>query len=91
MESEVLGGNITVKPEVTTETRKCECCGKELPISEFSKYSKGYRKICNACRHKENRPSDKFKGFTSRELIEELKLRGYKGELKKVVIEVIKM
>lgn len=34
---------------------------------------------------------DVFKDFTSRELIEELSSRGYKGELKYVSIETFKL
>lgn len=91
MENEVVNGEIAVKPEVAAETKVCKCCGKKLPISDFEVYAKGHRNVCRSCRAKENPSSDKFKGFTSRELIEELKHRGYKGELKKVVIESIRL
>ena len=91
MENKILNGKISVKPEVTAKTKICKCCGKRLPISDFEVYGKGHRSVCRSCRAKENPSSDKFNGFTSRELIEELKHRGYKGELKKVVIEVVRV
>ena len=75
--------------ETTTEKKKCKCCGKELPLSYFKKYAAGYRNICMACQRKENGVSEKFKDFTSRELIDELISRGYKGELK--YVETIKL
>jgi hypothetical protein len=82
---------IETKPEFTGVTKKCECCGQELPLSHFQKYASGYRKICNACRRRESGATDKFKDFTSRELIDELKARGYEGQLTKKVIETVKL
>lgn len=82
---------IETKPEFTGVTKKCECCGQELPLSHFQKYASGYRKICNACRRRESGATDKFKDFTSRELIDELKARGYEGQLTKKVVETIKL
>lgn len=82
---------IETKPEYTGITKKCPCCGKELPLSHFGKYASGYRKICNDCRRRESGATDKFKDFTSRELIDELKARGYEGELRKKIIETVKL
>lgn len=82
---------ITATPEYTGETKKCECCGRELPISHFKKYASGYRKICNECLRRESGATDKFKDFTARELIEELKARGYEGTLTKKIVETVKL
>lgn len=83
--------DIIATPEYTGETKKCKCCGKELPITHFQRYAGGYRKICNECRRRESGATDKFKDFTSRELIDELKARGYEGEIHKKIIETIKL
>lgn len=73
---------------VTTNNKKiCKCCGKELPLNCFTKYASGYRKICINCEREKKGISTKFKDFTSRELLEELKSRGFKGTLKYVKIE----
>ena len=82
---------IKVVPEVATEVKKCKCCGKVLPLSDFNKKGIGYRNICKMCQRGESNASEKFKEFTSRELIEELKARGYTGKLTKVVTEEIKL
>lgn len=82
---------IKVFPEYTGDKKICKSCKKELPISHFQKYASGYRHICNDCRRKESGVTDKFKDFTSRELIEELKSRGYEGTLQKKIIETIKL
>ena len=67
--------------------KKCKCCGKELPITYFRNHANGYRHICISCERNKTGVSDKFKDFTSRELIEELRSRGYKGTLKYVKVE----
>ena len=71
----------------TNNKKKCKCCGKELPITYFNKRGLGYRNICMSCERDKTGVSDKFKDFTSRELIEELRSRGYKGILKYVKVE----
>lgn len=79
------------------ETKICRVCGEEKPISDFPKYSRstdGYDTRCKCCvnaRQKANYHARKItpKGggnpaladFTPRELIEELRTRGYKGTL----------
>ena len=75
----------------TTNKRKCKCYGKELPLSYFKKQGQCYSNTCIACKRKENCVSEKFKDFTSRELIDELISRGYKGELKYVKVETYKL
>lgn len=83
-------------PEV--RTKKCLKCGRELPASEF--YVKkgaadGLQAWCKKCQKTANykRFASKahYKGcnpelgrFTPRQLIEELRARGYTGELKYV-------
>ena len=75
--------------EIATETKVCKCCGKEKPLSEFHKKGSGYRTICKMCQAGESGASEKFKEFTSRELWEELKRRGYIGPIKKQVVETL--
>lgn len=82
---------IDVTPEYTGKLKKCKCCGKELPLSHFQKRGTGYRNICNDCRRREAGATDKFKDFTSRELINELISRGYEGTITKKVVETIKL
>lgn len=76
----------------TPPTHKtCKCCGKLLPLEKFMKYGKGYKHTCKDCitskfkktrnNSNNNTSTDKFKDFTSRELIAELRHRGYKGNL----------
>ena len=69
-----------------TPLRVCRCCGKELPITEFNHYRKNnYRLICKQCQENDNTKNDKFNGISSRELILELRARGYKGKLTKTI------
>lgn len=82
---------INVKPEYTGEVKKCKLCGKELPFTHFKRRGSGYRTICIECEKRESGATDKFKDFTSRELIDELKARGYEGTIIKKVIETIKL
>ena len=70
------------------ETRKCAKCGRILPISKFERFGKhGYHRCCKSCEGKEYSTDERFKDITSRELILELRARGYKGKLQKVTIE----
>ena len=88
------------------ESKRCECCGKVLPLNKFLVSNKGnVFKICRDCAtakkvasYKRNRNAKKqeeqerqteLSKFTPRELIAELRLRGYSGELK--FINVIKL
>ena len=87
--TEPVEGKKFIEKEVATETRVCECCGKEKPVSEFYKKGNGYRKICKMCQHGESGATEKFKNFSSRELWEELKRRGYKGPIHKQVVETL--
>ena len=73
------------------ETRKCMVCGKILPVSKFERYTKrGYHTARKAYEDKEYSQDEKFKDFTSRELILELRARGYKDKLQKItVVDVV--
>lgn len=77
--------------ETTTEKKICKCCGKELPITMFNKKGIGHRSICISCERGESGASEKFKDFTARELMEELRSRGFKGVLKRVKVEEVKI
>ena len=73
-----------------TQIRKCKCCGKELPITEFNYYRPNkYRWICKSCQENNIPKNDKFKDITSRELILELRARGYRGKLTKIITKDI--
>ena len=90
------------------ETKKCNKCGKELPMDRFYKRSSsrdGYTNTCKDCynslyfdkqkktsteldkmlnvRNNSNiKPTNKeLSSYTPRELIEELRSRGYSGKL----------
>ena len=78
----------TTKP--VEETRKCRVCGKVLPISKFDRFGKrGYHTTCKACEGKEYGTDERFKDITSRDLILELRARGYKGKLQKVTVDEV--
>lgn len=76
------------------ETKTCKCCGKTLPIEEFSKNKcslDGYFYVCKTCRStnisngskqaKRQLTLKSLDQFTSRDLMLELKRRGYDGIL----------
>ena len=94
------------------ETRVCKCCGKELPISEFSKNKFGITSVCKTCnsenrrkaailRHQKEKIDFKqevqeakmlrLSQFTPRELMEELKRRGFDGELTYTEVKKVKL
>lgn len=68
------------------KTKVCNCCKQKLPLSMFKKHGHakdGYCAICKSCSIKKKNPegNPKLTNFTPRELIEELKCRGYHGNL----------
>ena len=87
---------LTIKQEIM-ETKVCKVCGQELPLSEFKKtaFAPDGISTCNKCcarKAQEKRENNKLENrvgggngelarFTPRELIEELRSRGYKGKL----------
>ena len=80
--------NATTSP--VEETRKCRICGKILPVSKFDRFGKrGYHTACKACEGKDYSTDERFKDITSRDLILELRARGYKGKLQKVTVDEV--
>lgn len=83
------------------ETKICRICGEEKPISDFPKHHQckdGIDTRCKCCANayaKANRAKHKGGGnpkladITPRELIEELKYRGYTGTL--TIVREIKL
>lgn len=77
------------------KTKKCSVCGQELPLSSFSKnpgMRDGYLNTCKTCRNEKAKyrkalkkdepyPNPDLASFTPLQLITELKVRGYKGDL----------
>lgn len=82
------------------ETKKCKCCGRELPISMFTKGGYGIHNTCKECAVKKRQATKEKKDkernyeneieqakkmrlldFTPRDLMEELKRRGYRGKI----------
>lgn len=77
-----------------TEFVKCTKCGNEYPLSQFptdKRAKTGHRTICRDCfnarqnelnaQKKQLKTDNPLSTFTSRELIEELRRRNYKGKL----------
>lgn len=70
-----------------SDTKVCRCCGERLPIDAFARHGKskdGYSNICKACKAKASNSNPALAGFSPRELIEELRIRGYRGTLEYV-------
>lgn len=92
------------KKESAQQTKRCSRCGRELPLSAFNLSAKapdGHQYVCKECMNllnKESRAKKKglkrvwsnpaLSGFTPRQLIDELRSRGYQGELR-VIQKVI--
>ena len=89
--------------EENVVTKKCVTCGRELPVSEFHKNAKnkdGLQSKCKSCVSEYNRAYNRAEHlnkvylnpelakFQPRELIAELRARGYSGELsyKQVIV-----
>lgn len=69
--------------------RKCAQCGAVLPVSYFSSYGKRLKTICKSCEGLDVPCDDRLKDFESRDLILELRARGYKGELTKTITKKV--
>lgn len=83
--------------------KRCKRCGRELDESSYNKSSSssdGLQTYCRSCQHemarswKERKQNERgcnpdLAKVTPRQLIEELKARGYTGELKST--QVIKL
>lgn len=68
------------------ETKICTTCKQELPITNFnhdSTSADGRKDVCKTCltAEKKNNVSSSLSKFKARELIQELRDRGYKGTL----------
>lgn len=88
MDTNIQNNTLNISNDATKEitTRICKCCGRELPISDFSHYSKDkIRWVCKRCMNDDIPTNPKFKDVTSRELVLELRARGYRGKLTKTV------
>ena len=85
--SNKLHNEVLAIQETIIKKRKCKCCGKELPITNFYKRGNGYRYVCISCLRNNNGVTERFKDFTDRDLMEELRSRGYKGTFKRMRIE----
>lgn len=80
------------------KTKVCSRCGRELPLTEFSKNAQcrgGHSGVCKKCKTEQMRVYRRnlrekarlyderggLKGYTPRDLMLELKRRGYEGVL----------
>ena len=91
--------NLRITPP---ETRVCKCCGRELPVENFTRGGFGLLKTCKECKGKIQRENQgkkkvneledmrrqlqearamRLKDFQPRELMIELRERGYEGTL----------
>lgn len=90
------------------ETRKCEQCGRELPLSEFTKKHFDIARLCKECTAKRiadgkankkcqtdlaqelaNARNLRIQDFKPRELMAELKRRGYEFQMTYTEVHVI--
>lgn len=98
--------NVASVSPVNEETKKCNRCGELLPLTSFNKCKSskdGYYSICKSCRKidymnkgKVSKLSKVYSDvelakFTPRQLLEELKARGYHGTLKCVTVKEAKI
>lgn len=83
------------KPEPldVNKTYKCDKCGAYLPLYMFHTYANGCRRrrVCKRCLGEDCSKDKRFANFTSRDMILELRARGYIGklQLKRTIIDDI--
>lgn len=81
------------------QTKKCKSCGRTLPLEAFLKCNRtadGRMNECKECRERRRKSAETSSGnplekFTGRQLIEELRRRGYRGTLEYVEVHKIDM
>lgn len=85
-------------------TKKCTICGKTLPLSAFylkSGSKDGYQHCCKECHKQQNKKyyktskeklrTSRLADFTPRELMAELRRRGYEGKLYYTEVHTIEL
>lgn len=86
-------------PASNEPTKTCPSCGRTLPVSQFHKHARSADGLMNECiectrRRKEAKKNiaiNPLAQFTARQLMDELSLRGYKGELTYTEVKIHKM
>lgn len=96
IESEVAAGASAASEETT---KVCLGCGRKLPLSAFHIHNKskdGHTKECIECTRRrskaavtKNAKSNPLAQFTARQLMRELKARGYEGVLEYTTVQKI--
>lgn len=101
METAVMYQEQSAAPLVTNETttKVCRSCGRELPLSALNLHNKSEDGHCSECKEcsrrrsrkaiAKNAKSNPLAQFTARELMVELKKRGYEGTLEYVQVHKI--
>lgn len=90
--------------EEAKATKKCSICGKTLPLSAFysnSSSKDGHHSCCKECYKQRNKKfyeaakeklrTSRLADFTPRELMEELRRRGYEGKLYYTEVHTIEL
>ena len=80
------------------KTKFCASCGRELPLEDFARHGKtkdGYAHECRECKRRRTSTDasavNPLEKFTARQLMHELNVRGYKGEITFTEVKVHKM
>lgn len=80
-------------------TKVCKGCGRTLPLSSFHLHNKsadGHMSECIECSRRRSKKAVKkdtkinpMEKFTARQLMDELYLRGYRGDLRYTQVHII--
>ena len=82
-----MENRIQINQVETGVYKTCQCCGRHLPITQYYRIGRGYRRFCKDCFRAQTGRSDKFADVGDNALLLELQNRGYHGILH---IEVVK-
>jgi len=86
-----------LQPQPNEQVKTCQSCGRVLPLNDFPlhRISKdGHMSTCRDCRRRKTKGDTEVNPlakYTARELMHELRNRGYEGEIKYVEVKVHKM